>query len=80
MDTAARLAARLDEPSSSLARSGASPAEAQRLLESASLATLQAVAPDFLTAARAAPNAGVNEPVAVVAPRAPEPATVRLAA
>ncbi len=52
MDTAARLAARLDDLASSLARSGASPDEAQRLLESASLATLQAVSLDLLTATR----------------------------
>ncbi len=57
MDTATRLAARLDDLASSLARSGAPPAEAQRLLESASLATLQAVSLDLLTAVRAIPNA-----------------------
>jgi hypothetical protein len=52
MDTAARLAARLDDLASSLTRSGAPPAEAQRLLESASLATLHAVSLDLLTASR----------------------------
>ena len=57
MDTAARLAAHLDGLASSLARSGAPPDEAQRLLASASLATLQAVSLDMLTAARAIPSA-----------------------
>ena len=52
MDTAARLAAHLDGLASSLARSGAPPAEAQRLLASASLATLQAVSLDMLTSSR----------------------------
>jgi hypothetical protein len=52
MDTAARLAARLDDLASSLARSGAPPDEVQRLLASASLATLQAVSLDLLTASR----------------------------
>jgi hypothetical protein len=51
MDTAARLAAHLDGLASSLARSEAPPAEAQRLLVSASLATLKAVSLDMLTAA-----------------------------
>ena len=80
MDTAARLAARLDDLASSLARSGASPAEAQRLLESASLATLQAVALDLLTAAPAAPSAHEHKALAVVAPAGSEPAAARLAA
>ena len=57
MDTAARLAARLDDLASSLARSGAPTAGAQRLLESASLATLQAVSLELLTAAHPIPNA-----------------------
>ncbi len=52
MDTAARLAAHLDTLASSLTRSGAPPAEAQRLLASASLATLQAVSLNMLTASR----------------------------
>ena len=52
MDTAARLAAHLDGLASSLSRSGAPPDEAQRLLASASLATLQAVSLDMLTASR----------------------------
>ncbi len=52
MDTATRLAAHLDGLASSLARSGAPPGEAQRLLASASLATLQAVSLEFLTASR----------------------------
>ena len=75
MDTAARLAARLDDLASSLARSGAPPGEAQRLLESASLATLQAVSLDLLTAMRASPRASVP----VEAP-APLPLPARLAA
>ena len=54
MDTAERLASRLDDLASSLARSGASPAEAQRLLEFASLATLKAVSLDLLAASRQA--------------------------
>ncbi len=74
MDTAARLAARLDDLASSLARSGAPPAEAQRLLESASLATLQAVSLDLLTAPRAAPNAHEHKAPAL------EPVPARLAA
>ena len=74
MDTAARLAALLDDLASSLARSGAPPDEAQRLLGSASLATLQAVSLDMLTAARAIPNAHEHkvtavEPVEPLAPR-----------
>jgi hypothetical protein len=52
MDTAERLAARLDDLASSLARSVAPPAEAQRLLESASLAALHALSLDLLTASR----------------------------
>ena len=76
MDTATRLAARLDELSASLARAGVSGAEAQRLLGTASLATLQAVSLDFLTAARAIPAARVT----VVAVEAAEPVAPRLAA
>ena len=73
MDTAARLAARLDDLASSLPRSGAPPAEAQRLLESASLATLQAVSLDLLTAARAASTPSAHEHKApVVAAPLPE--------
>ena len=72
MDTAARLAAHLDDLATSLARSGAPPAEAQRLLGTASLATLQAVSLDLLTASsqvvRPAPVAAV-EPVVPLAPR-----------
>jgi hypothetical protein len=76
MDTATRLAARLDDLASSLARSGAPPAEAQRLLASAALATLQAVSLDILTAARAIPNAHEHKlPVP-----ADEPVVSRLAA
>ncbi|MGZ4395421.1 MAG: hypothetical protein ACXVZ2_08685 [Gaiellaceae bacterium] len=70
MDTAERLAARLDDLASSLARSGAPPVEAQRLLESASLATLQAVSLDLLTAARAGsiPNAHEHKAPVLAAP------------
>ena len=68
MDTAARLAARLDDLASSLARSGAPPVEAQRLLESASLATLQAVTLDLLTAARARSIPNAHEHKAPVLP------------
>ena len=78
MDTAERLAARLDDLASSLARSGAPPAEAQRLLESASLATLHAVSLDLLTASHQParePNAHEHK-AAVLA----EPVPERLAA
>lgn len=69
MDTAARLAARLDELAAALARSGVSPADAERLLGTASLATLQAVSLDLLTAARAIPNAHEHKvPVPSIAP------------
>ncbi len=72
MDTAARLAARLDDLATSLARSGADPAGAQRLLESASLATLHAVSLDLLSASRAIPNAHEHNVLAIdVEPLAP---------
>jgi len=77
MDTAARLAARLDDLASSLARSGAPPVEAQRLLESASLATLHAVSLDLLTATRhAAREPSAREHEAPIF----EPVPARLAA
>ena len=77
MDTATHLATRLDELSASLARAGVSGAEAQRLLGTASLATLQAVSLELLTASRQVGRPSVSvvkaEPVA-------EPLAPRLAA
>jgi hypothetical protein len=72
MDTTMRLAARLDDLATSLARSGSPPAEAQRLLESASLATLHAVSLGLLTPSRAMPNAHEHKVLAIdVEPLAP---------
>jgi hypothetical protein len=73
MDTATRVAASLDDLATSLARSGAPPADAQRLLVSASLATLHAVSLDLLTAM---PNAHEHKVLAIDV----EPLALRLAA
>ena len=77
MDTAARLATRLDDLASSLVRCGAPPGEAQRLLETASLATLQAVSLDLLTAGREKPSALQHK---VVGSAPAEPTVTPLAA
>jgi hypothetical protein len=77
MDTAARLTARLDELASALARYGVSGTEAQRLLGTASLATLQAVSLDLLTSSRTTPSAHEHKVVAV---EPVEPLAPRLAA